>query len=186
MPYLLLLFIAMPIIEIAMFIQVGGQIGLLPTLAIVVLTAVVGTAMLQRQGRATLARARERLGSGQMPAEEMLEGLLLVVGGVLLLTPGFFTDAFGFACLIPISRRWIAARLAARSVRVVAGGASGPAGGPGPGVGRFRQGSAGDATSGPDSAGGAAGFGGSAGARAGGRASDGTGDVIEGDYRRVD
>jgi len=173
MPYLLLLFIAMPIIEIAMFIQVGGQIGLFSTLAIVVLTAVVGTAMLQRQGRATLARARERLGSGEMPAQEMLEGLLLVVGGVLLLTPGFVTDAFGFACLIPPSRRWLAKQLSARSIGVVVGGGVGGPAGP-------RVGPQAGPQAGPQ-------VDPRPGARAGTKSgADAGGDVIEGDYRRVD
>ena len=76
MPYLLLLFIVMPIVEIAVLIRVGGAIGLLPTLLIVILTAVIGTNMLRQQGRATLERARSRLGSGEMPASEIVEGLL--------------------------------------------------------------------------------------------------------------
>ncbi len=115
MPYALLLFIAMPIIEIAVLLRVGDALGWLPTLAIVVLTAVLGTAMLRQQGLATLNKARQRMAAGEMPAQQLLEGMLLLVGGVLLLTPGFVTDAFGFACLFPWSRRWLAARLAARS-----------------------------------------------------------------------
>jgi len=90
--------------------------GWLPTLGIVILTAVLGTIMLRQQGLATLNRARERLGSGEMPAQQLLEGMLLMVGGVLLLTPGFVTDAFGFACLIPWSRQWLASKIAARAV----------------------------------------------------------------------
>ena len=130
MPFLLL-FIVMPILEIAVLLKVGGAIGVLPTLGIVVLTAVIGTRMLRQQGTATLERARSRFGSGEMPADEMIEGLLLLVGGVLLLTPGFVTDAFGFACLIPASRRWLATRLSARAIGVVVGGGrfGGPPGG---------------------------------------------------------
>lgn len=107
-PYILILFILMPIIEIGVLIQVGSSIGLFATLAIVVLTAVLGTAMLRQQGMKTMTNARARLQTGQMPAVEMLEGVLLLIGGVLLLTPGFVTDAFGFACLIPSTRRWMA------------------------------------------------------------------------------
>ena len=103
MPIILVLFIAMPIIEIAVLIKVGGAIGLLPTLAIIIVTALVGTFLLRQQGLSTLNRARNRLASGQLPAEQMMEGMLLVVGGVLLLTPGFVTDAFGlFLSLIHI------------------------------------------------------------------------------------
>jgi UPF0716 protein FxsA len=121
MPWFLLLFIVMPIVEIAILLRVGDALGWLPTLAIVVITAVLGTSMLRQQGMATLARARERMGAGQMPAQQLLEGVLLLIGGVLLLTPGFVTDAFGFACLIPLSRRWLAAQLVARS-KMFAGG----------------------------------------------------------------
>jgi UPF0716 protein FxsA len=138
MPYILLLFILMPIIEIAVLIQVGGAIGLWATLAIVILTAVLGTAMLRQQGLATMNQVRQRLGAGEMPAQQIIEGLLLLVGGVLLLTPGFVTDAFGFTCLFPLTRQWLARQIAARSMghmNVVVGGmgpgssANGPAAG---------------------------------------------------------
>ena len=108
MPFALILFIAMPIIEIAVLLRVGDSLGWLLTLGIVVFTAVLGTAMLRQQGLATLNKARQRMSSGEMPAEQLLEGLLLMVGGVLLLTPGFVTDAFGFACLVPWTRQWLA------------------------------------------------------------------------------
>ena len=111
MPYLFLLFVAIPIIEIAVLIQVGSAIGLFMTIAIVILTAILGTAMLRQQGMATMMNARNRMQSGEMPAMEMMEGVFLLIGGVLLLTPGFVTDAFGFACLIPWSRRFLASRL---------------------------------------------------------------------------
>lgn len=129
MPFVLILFIAMPIIEIAVLLRVGEALGWLPTLGIVVLTAVLGTAMLRQQGMATLNKARQRMGAGEMPAQQMLEGVLLMVGGVLLLTPGFVTDAFGFACLLPWSRQWLAGKIASRSVVGVAGGmGAGPGG----------------------------------------------------------
>jgi len=131
MPYALLLFVAMPIIEIAVLLRVGGALGWFPTLVIVIITAFLGTAMLRQQGLATLNKARQRLSSGEMPAEELLEGMLLLVGGVLLLTPGFVTDSFGFACLIPVTRQWLARYLATRSFVSVAGvaGAGGASGG---------------------------------------------------------
>jgi len=138
MPYALLLFVAMPIIEIAVLLRIGSALGWLPTLAIVILTAILGTAMLRQQGLATINTARQRLDAGEMPAQQLLEGMMLLIGGVLLLTPGFVTDAFGFACLIPWSRRWLAARIAARSF-ISVGGMAG-AGGVG-GVGMPGQGS---------------------------------------------
>ena len=113
MPFVFLLFVVMPIIEIWVLIEVGTKIGVLNTIALVIVTAVVGTAMLRAQGLAVLNRVRTQMASNQLPAVEMIEGLLLVVGGALLLTPGFVTDVFGFLCLIPTTRAAIA-RAAAR------------------------------------------------------------------------
>ncbi|MFK7995633.1 MAG: FxsA family protein [Granulosicoccus sp.] len=116
MPYALFLFIAMPIIEIAVLLRVGDAFGWIPTLLIVVVTAIIGSGMLRQQGLATLNKARQRMDSGEMPAQQLLEGILIMIGGVLLLTPGFVTDAFGFACLIPLTRQWLAGKLSARAV----------------------------------------------------------------------
>jgi len=121
MPYVFLLLVAMPIIEIAVIVQVGNQIGALATIGIVILTAVLGTVMLRQQGLATLRRFQERTSRGELPAQQLLEGLLLVIGGVLLLTPGFVTDAIGFLCLVPVSRVALARMLSRRSVAFVAG-----------------------------------------------------------------
>ena len=115
MPFLFLLFVLVPVVEIALFIRVGGAIGLLPTLAIVLATAALGTWLLRREGVATLARARERMAAGELPASQLVEGLLLFAGGLMLLTPGFMTDAAGFLCLLAPTRRWLAARIAARA-----------------------------------------------------------------------
>jgi UPF0716 protein FxsA len=104
-PLLLLLFLLVPLLEIYLLIVVGGMIGALPTVALVVLTAVVGAALARHQGLATLQRLQETLARGEAPAFEMLEGALLLVGALLLLTPGFFTDALGFVCLLPPTRR---------------------------------------------------------------------------------
>lgn len=122
-PTLFFLFIAMPILEIYLLIQVGSSIGALATIAIVILTAVLGTWMLRAQGLSTLAKAQARLTGGEVPAFEMMEGLALGVGGALLLTPGFVTDAIGFACLIPFTRRLLVRSLSKRvTVGSVAGG----------------------------------------------------------------
>lgn len=115
LPYAFLLFILMPIVEIAVLLNVGSVIGWIPTILIVILTAVIGTWMLRQQGLATMMSARNRIQSGEMPTQEIAEGMLLLFGGALLLTPGFVTDAIGFACLIPPSRKLIALYLASRT-----------------------------------------------------------------------
>ncbi|MFQ5624538.1 MAG: FxsA family protein, partial [Paracoccaceae bacterium] len=128
--WLFLIFVTVPIVEIALFIEIGGWLGLFPTLAVVVLTAMAGTALVRQQGLATLARLQHSLSRGEDPVGHIAHGALILVAGVLLLTPGFFTDALGIAFLIPAIRQaliaWGAARLAAR-VHVWAGGtAHGP------------------------------------------------------------
>ncbi len=105
MPLLLLIFIAVPVLELYLLIKVGGLIGALPTIAIVILTAVVGTWLLRQQGLATLQRYQNSLAQGKLPAMELFEGMVLLFGGALLLTPGFFTDAIGLLCLVPVTRR---------------------------------------------------------------------------------
>ena len=98
---LFLIFVAIPIIEIALFIQVGGLIGLWPTLATVVLTAFFGTALLRSQGLSTLVNLQTSVGQGENPMDHIAHGALILIAGVVLLTPGFFTDAVGFCLLIP-------------------------------------------------------------------------------------
>jgi UPF0716 protein FxsA len=104
---LFLLFLLVPILEIYLLIKVGGLIGALPTVALVVLTAAIGAAMLRQQGLAVLREAQGSLDRGSLPARALLEGAFLVIGGALLLTPGFVTDAVGFACLLPAGRSWL-------------------------------------------------------------------------------
>lgn len=111
---LLLLFLIVPLIEIALFIQVGGMIGLWPTLAIVVLTAVTGTWMIRHQGVAELGRLRQSLQDLSDPTESLAGGAMILLAGALLLTPGFFTDAVGLLLLIPAVRRAIYTRLRSR------------------------------------------------------------------------
>jgi UPF0716 protein FxsA len=102
---LFLLFILVPLVEIYFLIQVGSVIGAIPTIGLVVFTALLGAMLLRFQGMTTLQRTRMSMAAGQVPALEMLEGVLLLFSGVLLLTPGFFTDAIGFAFLIPPLRQ---------------------------------------------------------------------------------
>lgn len=104
----LLFLVVVPFVEIYLLLQVGGIIGAVPTIFLVVLTAVLGAWLLKQQGLATLQRFQASLAQGTLPAYEMVEGPILLVGGALLLTPGFITDIMGFACLIPQLRRKIA------------------------------------------------------------------------------
>ena len=104
MPYLLLLFIAIPIVEMWLLISIGRHIGALLTISLVVATAVIGVHWLRQQGFSTLLKLNERLSAGELPAREITEGVIITVGGALLLTPGFATDALGFACLFAPTR----------------------------------------------------------------------------------
>ena len=117
---LLILFIGIPLAEIYLLIQVGGLIGAGWTVFLVLLTAVIGTALLRQQGLSTLFRARQTIDAGGVPALELLEGLMLAIGGALLLTPGFITDAVGFACLLPLTRQ-LMVRLALSRLQPVEG-----------------------------------------------------------------
>jgi len=102
MSYLLFaLFIGVPILEISVFISVGEEIGLGWTLAIVILTAVIGTWMLKRQGLKTLFRLQDQLDQGQLPLREVFDGFCLLLAGAFLLTPGFVTDGVGFLLFLP-------------------------------------------------------------------------------------
>jgi UPF0716 protein FxsA len=108
MQILFLCVLAIPFAEIYLLLQVGGLIGVFPTVLLVVFTAILGAWLLKQQGFATWQRFQSNLAQGSIPAYEMIEGPIILVGGALLLTPGFFTDLLGFACLIPALRRRIA------------------------------------------------------------------------------
>jgi len=107
-------FIAVPLIEIGLFIQVGGAIGLWPTLIVVVATAMAGTALLRHQGLGALARLQDALNRGEAPLEPVFDGFCLLAAGALLLTPGFFTDGLGFLLFVPGFRRMLRNFFAAR------------------------------------------------------------------------
>lgn len=111
MRFLFLVFIIVPLIEITVLINVGQIIGTWYTVGLVLLSAFIGVNMLRYQGFSTLARARMRMDTGELPANEMIEGIILAVGGALLVTPGFVTDFFGFCCLIPFTRQLIVLQL---------------------------------------------------------------------------
>ena len=126
---LLVLLLLVPIAEIYVLIEVGAVIGAVATIGLVVLTAVVGAALMRAQGLSTLLRARAAMGKGEVPALELLEGAVILIAGALLLTPGFITDAIGFACLAPSIRR----RLILAAIDLRAAGPRRPRGRPGHG-----------------------------------------------------
>jgi UPF0716 protein FxsA len=115
MRFFLLVFIIVPVVEMFILIRVGSIIGALPTIALVVLTATVGVWLLKREGLATLARLQSKMANGEIPGKELLEGVMLIIGGALLLTPGFVTDAVGFVCLLPGLRQPLAVWLLKRT-----------------------------------------------------------------------
>jgi len=112
--WLFALFVAVPLIEIALFVTVGGWLTLWPTLGIVLATGVLGTFLLHRQARAVLADLRRSSQGLGNPLSPLAHGALIVIAGVLLLTPGFLTDAVGLAMLVPGVRRAVIAELARR------------------------------------------------------------------------
>ncbi len=124
--WLFLAFLAVPIVEIALFIQVGGLIGLWPTLLVVVLTALAGTWLVRSQGMAVLGDLQRAMERGGDPATPLAHGAMILFSGALLLTPGFFTDAVGFALLIPGVRLWLFSELRRRMPVTVIHGARAP------------------------------------------------------------
>ena len=105
---LLILFLTVPLVEIAILIKIGKVIGAGYTIALVIGTAILGAALLRTQGISTLAKVQTNINRGQLPAIELIEGLILLISGVLLLTPGFFTDMLGFLALVPVLRQRLA------------------------------------------------------------------------------
>lgn len=108
---LFLLFAVVPVAEIYVLVSVGSVIGVLPTVALVLLTALAGAHLARMQGLSVMMRIRENLAQGFMPAEELLDGLLIFMAGMVLLAPGFLTDIAGLLILLPVTRnmfkRWL-------------------------------------------------------------------------------
>lgn len=104
---LLLLFILVPLLELYLLVRMGAWIGVLPTIVIVFATGIVGAALARREGLRTLWEARASLSRGETPGRALLDGLAILVGGALLLTPGLLTDLVGFTLLLPGTRGWI-------------------------------------------------------------------------------
>lgn len=118
MGWLLLTFLTIPIAEIYVLFWVGGKIGVLQTLVLIVVTAVVGSALVARQGAAALGQLRSSFFQARFPAKELAHGAMIVVAGSLLITPGFITDGIGFALLVPpfreVVRKWVSGRFSGR------------------------------------------------------------------------
>lgn len=110
----LLLFI--PILEIAVFIMVGGQIGVAYTLGMILVTAILGSILLRVQGLSTLARIQEQSRNGAIPGKELVSGVMIMIAGVLLLTPGFVTDSIGFLLFFPPFRHFLWSSIASKVV----------------------------------------------------------------------
>ena len=117
---LLLLFTVLPLLELALLVKIGRAIHVGPTLALVIVTGVVGASLAKHQGLRTLRRIQADLAQGRMPTTELVNGLMILVAGAVLITPGVVTDAFGFALLIPpiraLLRRWVVAYFKKRTV----------------------------------------------------------------------
>jgi UPF0716 protein FxsA len=143
---LFLIFIVVPLVELYVIIQVGGAIGVLPTLAILVADSIIGAWLLRHQGRAAWVRFNQALSQNKIPHREIIDGVLIIFGGAFLLTPGFITDIFGLILLIPPTRaivRGIATRILTGRIAIGARAATwgynrtrGRGARPGPGPGR--------------------------------------------------
>ncbi len=148
---LFLLFVLVPVLELVLLIQLGRVIGLLPTVGLVLLTGAVGAWLARAEGVRVFFTFQRELASGRLPGQSLFDGICILVGGALLLTPGVLTDFVGFALLLPPSRRWLQKMMRRRlerqieqgSMRVVTFGGFGGAGGfgatggtAGPGFGR--------------------------------------------------
>ena len=137
----LLAFVVVPLVELALLVQVGRWVGLWPTIGLVLLTGIVGGALARAQGLRTLARIQAEMAQGRMPGRALLDGAAILGGGALLLTPGVLTDVVGFALLVPFARKLLYGVLLHRitravsqgRIRVWSAGFPGPGGGAGPG-----------------------------------------------------
>jgi UPF0716 protein FxsA len=129
LPLLVVLFITVPILELFVILQIGEVIGVWWTVALLVADSILGSMLMRSQGRAAWRRFNEAVGRGRPPAREVLDGVLIIFGGALLLTPGFVTDVFGLLLLLPPTRavfrgllvRRFAGRMVASAVRPRAG-----------------------------------------------------------------
>ena len=117
-----MLFIVVPIFELILLIQIGQWVGTLPTIALIIFTGVLGAFLVKRQGMRVLTRANSQIQTGQLPADALFDGAIILVAGAFLMTPGILTDTMGFLCLIPPTRRIIKKFIASRFKKMVQNG----------------------------------------------------------------
>lgn len=122
--FLILAFITLPVIELLLLLRIGSWLGALPTILLLVVTGVIGAAVARSQGVQVLARIRQDLAAGRPPVGSMVDGALILVAGVLLITPGVITDALGILLLLPPSRTLVRRFLGKRMKRMVDTGAA--------------------------------------------------------------
>ncbi|MCP4149590.1 MAG: membrane protein FxsA [bacterium] len=108
---LLLMFTIVPVLELYILVKAGQSIGTINTIGIVVVTGILGASLAKSQGAQAISKIRRALGEGQMPGDELLQGALILAGGIMLLTPGFVTDLAGFSLLIPLTRKFLGAKI---------------------------------------------------------------------------
>ena len=116
---LLILFIAVPVVELVLLIEIGQRVGTLVTVGLIIGTGIVGASLARQQGIRTLARLRTDLDAGQLPAEPIVDGVLILLAAAVLITPGVLTDLVGFLCLVPACRRRLKRFLKRRFERAV-------------------------------------------------------------------
>lgn len=117
---LLLLFVAVPAVELALLIEIGSRIGTLATLALIAVTGVAGASLARRQGLRVVRGLQSEVAEGRLPAAVLVDGVIILIAGALLITPGILTDAVGFLCLVPAFRTWVRGILRRRLERAVA------------------------------------------------------------------
>lgn len=113
----LILFVGVPLVEMALLIWAANQIGIGATLLIVIVTGIAGATLVKRQGLATWQAAKDRMAQGSLPTDQIIHGAMLLLAGAFLLTPGFLTDLTGFALLVPPVREWLRRRFGTRFAR---------------------------------------------------------------------
>ncbi len=117
---LLLLFVGLPALELWLLIELGRRIGSLETIALIIVTGIVGAALARQQGLRVLSEVQQRVAAGDMPADSLVDGIMILVASALLVTPGVLTDAFGFLCLVPGFRALVKKEIVRRFERAVA------------------------------------------------------------------
>ncbi|NVJ60628.1 MAG: FxsA family protein [Gammaproteobacteria bacterium] len=114
MPWLPVIFLALPFTELMLLLQVGSKWGVMPTLGLIIVTAMVGYTLFRHQGIATWREVNKKLNEGQLPSQEMTEGIVILLAGALMVTPGLITDVIGLLCLLPITRKPFVRMMASR------------------------------------------------------------------------